>query len=126
MTLEEIRKDYENSPNIVKIFNTLIDVVISNYYQSKDIYDESVELNTIRNINFSIKPEIKLWHVDLIENEMTNIIQKTHYDWENNFKLHEKFESEFDYLCSTMAKLKKFIHTPAFLKIIGDYVDRVK
>ena len=32
MTHEEIRKEYENLPDIVKIFNTLIDVVISNYY----------------------------------------------------------------------------------------------
>ena len=60
MTLKEIRKEYESSPNIVKIFNTLIDVVISNYYQSKEIYDESIQLNTIRNINFGIKPEIKV------------------------------------------------------------------
>lgn len=38
MTHEDIRKEYENAPDIIKVFNTLIDVVISNYYQSKDIY----------------------------------------------------------------------------------------
>ena len=51
-----------------------------------------------------------------------SIIQRTHFDWENKIELHKKFKNEFDYLCSTMATLKKFIHTPSFLKVIGDYV----
>lgn len=122
MTIEEIRKQYKNSPEIVKTFNTLIDVVISNYYESRGLYLESIELNTIRNLNFKIKPEIKLWHIDLIEEEILKIIKKTHFEWENNYELYDKYKNEFDYLCSTMSELKKFIYTPAFLKLISNYL----
>lgn len=122
MTHEELKKEYESAPDIIKTFNTLIDVVISNYYQSKDIYIQSVQLNTIRNINFRIKPEIKKWHIDLIEKEIMTIIQNTHSNWENNLKLHNEFKNEFEYLCSTMATLKKYIHSTEFLSVVGDYV----
>ena len=42
MTIEEIRKEYENSPDIVKIFNTLIDVTMSEFYHNKGVYLESL------------------------------------------------------------------------------------
>ncbi len=82
MTIEEIRKEYENSPDIVKTFNTLIDVTMSEFYHNKGAYLESLELETIKNINFSYKPEIKQWHIDLIEKEIIDIIKKTHFKWE--------------------------------------------
>lgn len=123
MTIEEIRKEYENSPDIVKTFNTLIDVTMSEFYHNKGTYLESLELETIKNINFSYKPEIKQWHIDLIEKEIIDIIKKTHFKWENDYKLHKKYKDEFEYLCLTMADLKEFIHTPKFIRVIADCLE---
>lgn len=48
MTIEEIRKEYENSPDIVKTFNTLIDVTMSEFYHNKGAYLESLELKKLK------------------------------------------------------------------------------
>lgn len=123
MTLDEMRKEYQNSPDFVKTFNTLIDVIISNFYTSKDRYDEVLELGNIQNLNYSYKPEIKKWHITLLEMPVLKVIYKTHSEYECSPKLKKEYKTEFDYLCVTMADLKQFIHSPQFTKYISNYLD---
>ena len=121
-TLNDLKNEYDNSPEIIKEFNMLIDIIISNFYQSKNIYDRCLEENTIKIINFSIKPNIKKWEIDYLEPQILQIINDTHYDWINNNKLHKEFENEWKYLCYKMSYLKEYIHSQKFLDEITIYL----
>lgn len=115
MNRHELRKTYDNSPEFVKDFNTIIDIVISNFYQSKKIYDDAITNNTIQHINFSIKPNIKKWEIEYLESPMMAIINETHRNWVKNSKLHKDFSDEWNYLCFTMSDLKEYIHQEKFI-----------
>ncbi len=104
----------------IEIFNTLIDVVISNFYQDKAIYEESLNKNTIKNINYGIKPQIKKWHIDVLEPAILDIMHQAHNEY-NNIDVKNNYKNEFEYLCVVMTPLKKYIYTSKFLEQLDEF-----